>query len=184
MKEFFISLHEDMVEWCKGRSWVIRLPVLIWFIYILINHLINPEYRSIMGWFNYWIHEAGHLVFLPFGEFLEAASGTLLECLIPIIFMIAFYRQKDFFGISFCFGWLATCFFYASWYMAEAQQTDDWRHDWFNMLSTMGILQYNRTMAFFVKIFGVVLMLISILSGFWLLWQMFRSRESTRDDII
>jgi len=188
IKELIKSFHDEAIEWCHGRSWLVRLPVLIWFIYILINHLINPEYRSILGAFNYWVHEAGHLLLLPFvsgpfGLFLEAMAGTFLECLMPVVFMLAFYLKSDFFGISFCFGWLSTSLFYASWYISTAQITDNLLHDWHLILGTMGLLQYNRVLASIVKAGAVVMMLIGIISGLWLLWQMFKSREERSEAI-
>ncbi|MDD5258342.1 MAG: hypothetical protein PHD29_00020 [bacterium] len=166
------ELIKTAKEWCRGKNWIIRVPVVIWLAYIFVNYLRRPDYLSTLGAFNYWVHEAGHLLALPFGQFLEAISGTLLECLIPVIFLIAFLKQGEFFGASFCFGWLSTCFFYASWYISTAQRTDNWNHDWYNILSCMGILMYNHQIAFLVKLAAVILMLFSIASGIWLLWQM------------
>ncbi len=144
---------------------------------------------SILGHFNYWVHEAGHLIFLPFANalhwhFLEAAAGTLLECLMPVIFMGAFLLKSDFFGIAFCFGWLSTCFFYASWYIGDAQLTNIVNHDWHYMLSVTGMLFYNRKIAFFVNCIGVVLMLTAIISGLWLLWQMFHLKKKAYKRLI
>lgn len=173
------ELADLVKEWCKGKNWMVRLPVTIWLIYMLIRYLANPNYMSILGYFNYWTHEAGHLLFLPFGGFIEAMSGTMLEWLIPIVFLVAFLFQGEFFGASFCLGWEATCLFYASWYISGAQRTDEWTHDWFNMLSTLGLLQYNHEIAILVKVIAATLMLLSIVSGGWLLWWMFKQPEIT-----
>jgi hypothetical protein len=173
---------ETVKEWCKGKSWIIRIPVVIWLAYMFINYLRRPDYLSILGAFNYWIHEAGHLLALPFGQMLEAISGTMLEMLMPIVFLVVFLKQGEFFGASFCCGWLSTCFFYASWYISMAQRTDDWTHDWYNILSTLGILMYNRQIAFLAKSVAVLLMLFSIISGAWLLWQMSRTKSANNSN--
>ena len=37
-------------------------------------------------------HEAGHMIFAPFGRFMTVLGGSLLQCLIPVIAAIAFVR--------------------------------------------------------------------------------------------
>lgn len=177
MSEFI----ETIKEWCQGKNWIIRAPLVIYLVYIFIKYLQVPNYFSILEGVNYLVHEAGHLIALPFGRVLEVINGTLLECLVPVIFLVAFLKQGEFFGASFCFGWLSTAFFYASWYISTAQQTDNWNHDWFQMLSTMGILMYNHQIAFLVKSAAVILMLFSIISGIWLLWQMSKLKSNKFD---
>lgn len=43
---------------------------------------------------NLGIHELGHMLFRPAGEFLCIAGGTILQLLIPIISVFMFVRQQ------------------------------------------------------------------------------------------
>jgi hypothetical protein len=41
------------------------------------------------------MHETGHLVFAPFGETMGILGGSLLQVLLPLVFVLAFVRQRD-----------------------------------------------------------------------------------------
>jgi hypothetical protein len=140
-----------------------------------------------LGVLNLGTHELGHLIFSFFGNFLKILGGTLLECLAPILGMINFYRQKDFFAISLCFGWLSTVFFDLATYIADAQtmalplvapfgSDSSIYHDWNYLLSKLGMLQYDSFLAFVVRLMAIISMLVSLISGSWLLLHM-RDKE-------
>ncbi|MFH0791051.1 MAG: hypothetical protein V2A64_05405 [Candidatus Omnitrophota bacterium] len=186
---FFDSFRLEAKEWCRGRLWQARLPVLLWFVYVLVRHLKDPLYAGILKGLDLGIHELGHLVFAPFGSFLRTAGGTILQCLAPVIAMVNFYRLRDFFAITLCFGWLAVNLFDVAVYMADARamelplvgpfagNAEYVRHDWNYLLGEMGLLQYDVTLAFWVRMAAVFIMLFCFISGAWFLWQMFKLRE-------
>ena len=41
------------------------------------------------------VHETGHLVFSPFGDFMQFAGGTLFQLIMPAIFVGYFLRRKE-----------------------------------------------------------------------------------------
>ena len=41
------------------------------------------------------VHEAGHVVFAPFGEFLGVAGGSLLQLIVPAAFVLYFLRTRN-----------------------------------------------------------------------------------------
>ena len=41
------------------------------------------------------IHETGHIVFMPFGQYLYAAGGSIFQILFPLIFVVYFLRKGD-----------------------------------------------------------------------------------------
>src|SRR3972149_73432 len=187
MMEFIKSLYGEAVEWCEGRLWHFRLLIVIWFVYILVNHLADPMYQSLFKPLNLGIHELGHFVFRPLGRFLEVAGGSVLQCLAPIISMVMFFVRRDFFAIAFCFGWLSTNLFDVATYVADARDMalplvnvggGDAIHDWHYILSDMGMLNADTTLAFLVRIGATISMVISLLAGVWLLWQMFKYRRA------
>jgi hypothetical protein len=46
------------------------------------------------------VHEAGHVLFSPFGELLEVAGGSITQVAAPILVALLFLRQREYFGIA------------------------------------------------------------------------------------
>lgn len=183
-------LREESINWSKGKNWIIRLPLLLWFGYVLTRELFNPYYWNILSPIDLCIHETGHFIFAFFGDILSVLGGTIFQCLIPMVTMIGFYSQRDFFAISLCFGWLSVNLFNVSTYIADAQamqlplfnplQDESIKHDWNYLLSKFGVLKFDFVIAFFVKILAILSMLICFVYGGWLLWQMFKYNLCSR----
>lgn len=162
-----------------------RLPLLLGFFYILARHLFDSQYYDIFSPLNLGIHEVGHLLFSFFGRFLNILGGTIFQLFVPIFGMVNFYRQKDFFAIALCFGWLSTSFFHIAPYIADARAMnlplvapfgiENVVHDWNYLLNRMGILRFDAALGFFVKCLAVLSMIACFYSGGWLLWQMKKS---------
>jgi hypothetical protein len=181
------KLIREALEWCKGRNWMVRLPLLAYFAYVLIRHVRDPLYSSIIGGLNLGIHELGHLVFGFLGQAVSVAGGTILQLAVPVFAFFNFYRQKDFFAIALSFGWLSTNFFNIATYVADASRQElplvsiggaGVCHDWEYMLSSMQILQYDAVIAGMIRLLAVLSMLVCFVSGTWLLWQMARSNAA------
>lgn len=142
-------------------------------------------YISLLGGLNLGIHELGHLVFSPFGTFISILGGTFFQVSAPVISILNFYRQNDFFAISICFGWLSINFFEVSRYLADAQAMNlplvsamgalNPIHDWNYILSRMNILQYDAALAFTLICAAVISMIICFILGSWLLWLMLKN---------
>lgn len=179
MDRFFFEARDS----CRGKNWLPRLPLLLGFAYILLRHWSNPEYADILFWLNWGIHELGHLIFSPFGQFLHVVGGTFAQCVAPLYGVINFYRQKEFFGIALCFGWMSTSLFNMATYVADARKMilpmavpfysgGDVIHDWNYLLSHMNLLKYNIALAVFIKFLASIFMFICLGFGIWLFKQM------------
>ena len=178
------AFHQEVLQWAQEkRWWGWRLPFLLFFAYILVRHLASPDYQSIFKGLNLGIHELGHFVFALMGEFIGTLGGTLLQCLVPVGSMAMFLRQRDFFAIAVCFGWLSTNLFDVATYAGDARAMElplvspgvgDVIHDWNYLLGRMGLLQADQTIAFLFRAGGVLTMLVCLAAGGWLLWKMAR----------
>lgn len=187
LTNFIDPIYREAIVWCKGKDWSWRLPILLWFAYVLIRHLFNPDYSSILGPVNLGIHELGHLVFAPFGKFIGILGGTLLQLLAPAFLAVNFYRQKDFFAIVLCFGWLSTNLFGIARYVADARSmslplvtpfpVETVIHDWNYLLGQLGVLKFEKALAFFIESLAVISMLICLLVGGSFLCVMYESRK-------
>ncbi|CAN0530580.1 unnamed protein product, partial [Scytosiphon promiscuus] len=51
-------------------------------------------------------HEAGHVLFMPFGRYVSILGGSLFQILVPLFLMFAFLvKNKDGFAASICLWW-------------------------------------------------------------------------------
>ena len=165
---------------------MVRLPFLLWFVYVLVRHLLDPMYSSVLGPLNLGIHELGHVIFGFMGQFIGIAGGTILQLFVPIFAVWNFYRQNDFFSIALSFAWLSTNLFSVATYVADARALelplvtpfggDSVVHDWEYLLSTMNILEYDTVIGGVFRVLAIISMLACFTAGVWLLWQMFISR--------
>lgn len=189
-------LKFEVTQWCRGRSGLVRLPLLAGFLYIFIRHLINPEYSSILGGLNLGIHELGHYLFMFFPDFMQILGGTFWETAAPLIGMWNFYRQEDYFAITLCFGWLSTALFDIARYAGDARamviplvapfggSEEGTHHDWNYMLGQMGILEYDHIVAGIFRVGAVVAMLVCLITGGWLVWCMMVSGGEKKEGVI
>ncbi|MBN2541438.1 hypothetical protein JXI42_01075 [bacterium] len=176
----------DARSWVKGRLPYIRLLLWVYLLYAGIRHISNPLYGSWFDPLNLGIHELGHFVFMPFGKFLEIAGGSILQCLVPIISIFMFYKQKDYFAISVSFGWFSTNLFDVATYIGDARDmelplvspfgVEHVIHDWNYLLRKMGIITLDDTIATLVRILGAASMLLCLALGGWLIWLMFTNK--------
>jgi len=185
---FLIALKDEAIDWCQGKNWMVRLPFLLWFVYVLVRHLLDPMYASILGPLNLGIHELGHFIFGFLGQFLGVAGGTIFQLFVPIFALFNFYRQNDFFSMTLSFGWLSTSLFSVATYAADARALElplvtpfgsgeAVVHDWEYLLSTMNILEYDAMVGGIFRILAIISMLICFTAGVWLLWQMILSKD-------
>lgn len=121
---------------------------------ILTWNAFSQIFNQKTWWFiqnvNLIFHEAGHVVFMFFGNFLNILGGSLLEILIPFSIVLYFASRKEYFSASFSSWWLATALLSVSIYAQDASErdlpliTNDINtHDWYNLLSQMNLLKYD-----------------------------------------
>ena len=146
------------------------------------------RYGDLGGWFLGKIilpwHEAGHIIFRLFGEFMMILGGTLAQHLFPIILGVALLmKRRDSFGAALAFWLLGYSVIYTGWYMHDAgdpqammvngqssAETDG--HDFINIFSTMGgwWLQRATTIGIIVGRLGEAMMLAGLGWGAYLVW--------------
>lgn len=197
IKEFLpVGLRDyldDAEDWCHGRIWWPRVILLLFFAHLMFNDLKNPLSGDIFKGLNLAFHEMGHAIFQPFGEFMTVAGGSLFQCLVPMLSTIMFFRQRDYFGIAVCFGWLSTNLLDVATYAADARTLalplvspfgggGEAIHDWNWLLDRLNILHLDYVVAFWLRLAGVVSMLICQIAGFWLVFHMVSYRKPKQQE--
>jgi hypothetical protein len=56
----------------------------------------DPNQWHFIGGVNLLIHEAGHVIFMPFGEVISIAGGSLFQLIVPAVFAAYFFRRGKF----------------------------------------------------------------------------------------
>src|SRR5262245_13184817 len=98
---------------------------------------------------NLVFHEAGHVLFSPFGRFMTVLGGSLLQFLVPVILAGAFLRKANPFGAVVCAWWAGESLVDLAPYIADARAlqlillggrtgAEVEGHDWEFILAQMG----------------------------------------------
>ena len=132
----------------------------------------HPDGGSLMDNVDLPIHETGHLVFAPFGEFLGFAGGTLFQLIMPAAFVAYFLRRKDRHSASVALWWIAQNFWNISVYAADARAQElplvgGGEHDWAYLLGALHWLPYDQRIARGLWTTGVAIYVAAIISGLW-----------------
>ena len=82
----------------------------------------NYAGRSFWHLVNLPFHEAGHIIFSPFGRFLTSLGGSLSQLAIPLICLFSFLlKTRDSFAASFCLWWFGESFMDLAPYINDAR---------------------------------------------------------------
>lgn len=118
------------------------------------------------------IHEAGHLLFSPFGEFLTVLGGSLFQLLVPAAFVLYFLKQRDRYAAAIVTFWLAASCFNLATYVADARAGElplitgnRADHDWTWLLIQMDLLSQDVLLGRIVKAVGVSCYAAGIIGG-------------------
>jgi hypothetical protein len=146
--------------------------------------------ESFMHLVNLPFHEAGHVIFGFFGDFIRALGGTLGQLLVPAVCLGAFlFHTRDPFAGSIALWWLAESVMDVGPYMADASSGQllllggvsgrdvPGYHDWENVLGDLNLLRYDRTLGHLTYATGRLLMLAALAWGGTILWRQWRARQ-------
>lgn len=133
--------------------------------------LLNPGHYGIIDSVDLAIHEAGHVFFGPFGEFIGFLGGTLFQLLVPLTFLGYFVFRRNVYAGSVLLWWVAQNLWNISVYVKDARSLElplvgGGEHDWAYMLGELGLLHRDQAIGDAIYAVGVFLFIISITIGF------------------
>jgi hypothetical protein len=125
-------------------------------------------------------HEAGHVLFRPFGEWMMFLGGTLGQLLLPAIIVIAFlWKSRDPFGAALGLWLLGVSLLDVAPYMHDALDPqlmllsgstgEDGGHDWIYLFRSMGLLQRAPLIGALTHKLGALVVLAALAWATWLL---------------
>ncbi|MGZ4992062.1 MAG: zinc ribbon domain-containing protein [Methylobacter sp.] len=166
-----------------GRA-IVFAGLILWSWQLIVPSIeSNAVGYSFLHGVNLVFHEAGHLLFRPFGSFITSLGGTLGQLLMPSICTgVLLIKTRDPFGASVSLWWLGENFLDIAPYMNDARagqlpllggnfghSAPYGVHDWQYLLTESGLLQYDHVLAKAAFAAGTVIMLLSLLWGGFLL---------------
>ena len=160
-----------------GRAAV--FVAMVWWGWAFMTTPLETNYtgESFVHLINLPFHEAGHILFIPFGRFMTILGGTLGQILMPMICLGTFLmKTRDPFGASVALWWMAESLMDIAPYINDARamdlmllggvtgkETDG--HDWNNILTVLDLLEWDHRLAHLTYTLGILLMLASFLWG-------------------
>lgn len=126
---------------------------------------------ALMDNINLPVHETGHLVFGPFGDFIAALGGSLFQLVVPLAFVFHFMRREDSHAASVALWWTGQSLWNVAIYVADAQEQElplvgGGEHDWAYLLAEMDLLRQDDAVASIVRFTGTMLIVLAMLWGY------------------
>lgn len=119
------------------------------------------------------IHEAGHLLLTPFGEFMHFLGGSLFQVMFPLVFMGSFILRRDLFSAFLVLLWSGDALIDISFYVADAYAQEmpliGGEHDWAYLLGVLDKVHYATPLGHFVWNWGALTMLLGCAGALWVL---------------
>jgi hypothetical protein len=136
------------------------------------------------------IHEFGHILFWPFGEFLHNFGGSLFQAGLPLIFGGIFLaRNRDPFAAAVMLWWCAVAVMDIAPYVYDAQVPqhvlltgrtgDTGAHDFIDVLGQLGLLHRAQAVGRVTHAFGVALLIAALAWAALVVWMQFQRRATS-----
>ena|SRR5690349_16914980 len=128
------------------------------------------------------VHEFGHLLFRPFGEFIMVAGGSLFQVIFPAIFAGYFVWQRSFYSAAIVLFWVGQSILNVWVYAADAvlmqlvltsgfTGSEGGFHDWNYLLTTTGLIGSTQIVAGLIRLTGsLVVITAGVLSIYYSLF--------------
>lgn len=118
-------------------------------------------------------HEAGHIIFSPFGSFMTVLGGSLLQVLIPLVAAYTFIRQEQSYSAAVCVWWCGQNLVDLAPYIADARAlrltliggktgAEVEGHDWEFILTQLGVTHLDRSIGTWTHAIGMLVMVSAL----------------------
>jgi len=149
----------------------------------------DPYQWHLIDGVNLVIHEAGHIVFMPFGEFVMIAGGSLFQVIIPLAFVLYFFKKGDVYSAALVMFWVGESVLNVSVYAGDAVSLQlpllggqDSVHDWNYMLERLGLLNSTAAIAGALRLLGTLIILAGAVRS--LMDALFHSDKNVAEDLM
>lgn len=170
--------------WSRSVLWLL---LLIWGLRLmLMDYRTGGVGESFLHGPLLVFHEAGHVLFRLFGEFVAVLGGTLMQLLMPMIMAVALLmRNRDPFAAALGVWFFGVSALDVAPYVYDALHPqlillgghtgEEGGHDWIYLLSEVGWREHAQTLGWLTHKVGALIVLAALGWSGWILLQM-RSR--------
>lgn len=172
-----------------GRAAVLAVLALWGWHFLRLDYVqdFGAVGRSILHLPNLVFHEAGHVLFRPFGWFMTILGGSLFQLLVPAFLAAMFlFRYHNPFAAAVCTWWLGQSSMDLAPYIDDALDQKmvlvggrtgadaPGNHDWNNILGELDMLERHREFAGIADSGGKLLIVLAVAWGAVLLLRQYR----------
>ena len=140
---------------------------------------VDPMQGSFLDNVDLPIHEFGHLLFRPFGQFLMVAGGSLFQVIFPAVFVGYFIWQRSLYSAAIVLFWVGQSILNVWVYASDAvvmqlvltsgfTGSEGSFHDWNYLLTATGLLSSTKIVAGIIRLAGtLVIITAGVLSVYY-----------------
>lgn len=175
-----------------ARFSITRIILWIWIlIYSTQFYTIGINTSVMDAWIhlpNLIFHEAGHVVFMPFGELMMILGGSLMQVIVPgTILYVFMMREYDPYAASIAFWWLGQNLTDVALYISDASARSlpliggmsEEAHDWGNILTMTWLLRYDSLLWNIAHSIWLICMTLALLWGLKIIIYTYLHRHET-----
>jgi len=155
---------------------IILIGLIVWTWRFAQGAIAVSASSSILHLPNLVFHEAGHVLFSPFGQFMRVLGGSLFQFALPLALASVFLKQHNPFGGVVCTWWAGQNLIDLAPYIADARAlqlvllggrtgAEVQGHDWEYILATLGWMRFDRTLGLWTHRIGLLMMIGSLIWG-------------------
>lgn len=131
--------------------------------------LSRPDRWDLLDDVNLAVHEAGHVLFQPFGDPLDVLGGSLFQVLVPLAFVAYFLVRRDPWSASVVLAWVGVSLTNVARYIADARAQDlpllggeNVIHDWWYLLIEWDLLPQDLVIARMVRMVATLVFIVAV----------------------
>lgn len=166
-------------------------PKLIFAILLSIYFLwiaSDPMQGSFIDLVDLPIHETGHLLFRPFGEFMMIAGGSIFQIVFPAVFVGYFIWHEKYYSASIVVFWVGQSILNVWVYASDAvvmqlvltsgfTGTEGSFHDWNYLLTETGLIKSTKIVSGIIRAAGTLTIITAGI--FSIYYSVFSTSESS-----
>jgi len=152
--------------WEKTKPWISTLLLMP----VVIYYALNKGQFTFIDYINLLIHEGGHGIFKIFGKFIYTLGGTLMQIIIPSMFIVFYMLKRKKVITQVFLIWLGENLLNISVYAADARAQklpliggNKVYHDWNWLLTQTGLLEHDQVVGNIFLGFGILIFITALI---------------------
>lgn len=194
IKNLFFHVNTETNPLILAGRCLVFIIILMWsFKFVLTPMKSQYAMESFWHLVNLPFHEAGHLIFRPFGRLMTSLGGSLGQLLMPLVCLVVFLiKTRDTFAAAFALWWFGENFLDLAPYINDARsltlpllggntgRTSPYGfHDWEFILKETGWIKHDHALAHYTHTLGCLLMIFALVWAGYILYKQYRYKNAS-----